>query len=62
MIFALSARLMFIQYQGVCFLGPGSRKLILKIFKEYFVVCPVELQEINNMLSCPILSPYVSGP
>ena len=24
---------------------PGPRKLILKIFTEYFVVCPVELKE-----------------
>ena len=40
----------------------APRKLILKIFTEYFVVCPVELQGINNMLICPILSPYLSGP
>ena len=24
---------------------PGSQKVILKIFTEYFVVCPVELKE-----------------
>ena len=40
--------------------APG--KLILKIFTEYFVVCRVELQGINNMLICPILNPYLSGP
>ena len=34
----------------------------MKIFTEYFVVCPVELQGINNMLICPTLSPYLSGP
>ena len=39
----------------------APRKFILKIFKEYFVVCPVELQGINNMLICPILSSYFSG-
>ena len=45
MIFALNAKVMFIQNQGVCFLGAGPpRKLILKILKEYFVVFPVELQ------------------
>ena len=38
------------------------RKFILKIFTEYFVVCPVELQGINNMLICLILGPYFSGP
>ena len=39
----------------------APRKLILKIFMEYFVVCPVELQGINNRLICPMLSPYPSG-
>ena len=34
--------------------GRALRKLILKIFTEYFVGCPVELQGINNMLICPI--------
>ena len=24
---------------------PGSQKVILKIFTEYFVICPVELKE-----------------
>ena len=31
-----------------------------KDFMEYFVVCPVELQGINNMLVFPILSPYLN--
>ena len=39
----------------------APRKFILKIYTEYFVVCPVELQGINNMLICSILSPYLSG-
>ena len=26
------------------------------------VVCPLELQGINNMWICPILSPYFNGP
>ena len=38
------------------------RKLILKIFTKYFVVCPLEPQRINDMFICPILSPYLSGP
>ena len=62
MIVSLSTKLTFIQNTRILF--PQSRapkKFILKIFTEYFVVCPVELQGINNMLICPILSPYFSG-
>ena len=40
----------------------GSQKVYFEDFTEYFVVCPVELQGINNMLICPILSSYFSGP
>ena len=57
MIFALSAKLCSYRTEGFVSPEPGPRKLILKIFEEYFVVCPVELNRINNMLSCHILSP-----
>ena len=40
---------------------PAPRKFILKIFKQYFVVCPVELQGINNMLICIILVDHGHG-
>ena len=64
MIFALSTKLTLIQNTcRILFLqGQAPRKFISKIFTEYFVVCPVELQGINKILICPILSPYFSGP
>ena len=63
MIFTLSTKLTFIWNTRILFReSRAPRTFILKIFKEYFVVCPVELQGINNILICPILSPYFSGP
>ena len=62
MIFTLSRKLTFIWNTRILF--PQSRApiiLILKIFMDYFVVCPVQFQEVNNMLICPISSPYLSG-
>ena len=38
----------------------APRKLILKIFMEHFVACPVELQGVNNRLICPMLSLHLS--
>ena len=63
MIFTLSTKLTFIQNTMILFpQGRAPRKFILKIFTEYVVVCPVELQGINNMLIWPVLSPYFNGP
>ena len=45
MIFALSAKLTFIRNTRIVSSEPGSQRVILKIFSEYFVVCPVELKE-----------------
>ena len=63
MIFTLSMKLTFIRTTRILFpQSRAPRKFILRIFKEYFVVCPVEFKGINNMLICPILTPYVKGP
>ena len=62
-IFTLSTKLIFIGNTSILFLQIWApKKLILRIFTEYFEVCPVELQEIDNMFICPILSRYLSGP
>ena len=62
MIFTLSTKLIFIRNTRILFpQGWAPRKSILKIVTEYFVVYPVELQGINKMLICPILSRYFSG-
>ena len=66
MIFTLGMKLTFIGDTGIFFLqSQALRKFILKIFTEFFVkwvvVCSVELEGINNMWICPILSPYFSG-
>ena len=63
MISTLSTKLTFIQNTRILFpQSQASRKFILTIFMEYFVVYPVEPQERNSMSICPILSPYFSGP
>ena len=46
MIFTLSTNLTFIRNTRILFpQSRAPRKLSLKIFMEYFVVCPVELEE-----------------
>ena len=63
MIFTLSTKLTFIRNTRILFpQSRAPRTFILKILTEYFIVGPVELQGINNMLICPMLSPYFSGP
>ena len=59
MIFALSAKVMFIQNQGVCFLGAGPQEVHFEDFKGIFCSLPCGT---SRMLICPILSPYLSGP
>ena len=62
MIFTLSTKLTFIGSTLILFRqSEAPRKFILKIFKEYFIVCPMELQGITNMLICPVLNLYFSG-
>ena len=45
---------------------PGFQKVYFedfyRIFLKCVVVCPLELQGINNMWICSISSPYLSGP
>ena len=63
MIFTLSTKLTFIWNTRILLSqSRAPRTVILKIFTEYFVVYPVELQGINNMLICPIVSHYFCGP
>ena len=45
---------------------PASQKVYFEDFSRIFVkcvvVCALELQGMNNMWTCPTLSPYLSGP